>query len=303
MNYFPNGDEEISLIKFIAKFQYLNVADVKYFFSTKRYYKYRVKSLIDKKFLKKVKLYLILDELGIEYAKLFNFEYTRRNRNQNYVSRLSQISNLAAFYNKCDVVTFTPSFSIKDKEMFTVTARKFIGILEINGFEYLTYKITDEHDDRYLKSVIYDIQKERKYRNIIILVDRLSRININDFAFGMNRVLVIEDNAQNREKLKYLHSINCSEIINKHYRNKAVLSEYNFCDYTDYRHTYISYLYFLDTEKVTRIKQFLRENRNKNIDIICNTQLKKELKKELPMARYITVDLEEYIDKERNYYD
>lgn len=303
MNYFPNGDEEISLIKFIAKFQYLNVADVKYFFSTKRYYKYRVKSLIDKKFLKKVKLYLILDELGIEYAKLFNFEYTRRNRNQNYVSRLSQISNLAAFYNKCDVVTFTPSFSIKDKEMFTVTARKFIGILEINGFEYLTYKITDEHDDRYLKSVIYDIQKERKYRNIIILVDRLSRININDFAFGMNRVLVIEDNAQNREKLKYLHSINWSEIINKHYRNKAVLSEYNFCDYTDYRHTYISYLYFLDTEKVTRIKQFLRENRNKNIDIICNTQLKKELKKELPMARYITVDLEEYIDKERNYYD
>ena len=303
MNYFPNGDEEISLIKFIAKFQYLNVADVKYFFSTKRYYKYRVKSLIDKKFLKKVKLYLILDELGIEYAKLFNFEYTRRNRNQNYVSRLSQISNLAAFYNKCDVVTFTPSFSIKDKEMFTVTARKFIGILEINGFEYLTYKITDEHDDRYLKSVIYDIQKERKYRNIIILVDRLSRININDFAFGMNRVLVIEDNAQNREKLKYLHSINWSEIINKHYRNKAVLSEYNLCDYTDYRHTYISYLYFLDTEKVTRIKQFLRENRNKNIDIICNTQLKKELKKELPMARYITVDLEEYIDKERNYYD
>ena len=303
MNYFPNGDEEISLIKFIAKFQYLNVADVKYFFSTKRYYKYRLKSLIDKKFLKKVKLYLILDELGIEYAKLFNFEYTRRNRNQNYVSRLSQISNLAAFYNKCDVVTFTPSFSIKDKEMFTVTARKFIGILEINGFEYLTYKITDEHDDRYLKSVIYDIQKERKYRNIIILVDRLSRININDFAFGMNRVLVIEDNAQNREKLKYLHSINWSEIINKHYRNKAVLSEYNFCDYTDYRHTYISYLYFLDTEKVTRIKQFLRENRNKNIDIICNTQLKKELKKELPMARYITVDLEEYIDKERNYYD
>ena len=135
------------------------------------------------------------------------------------------------------------------------------------------------------------------------MVDRLSRININDFAFGMNRVLVIEDNAQNREKLKYLHSINWSEIINKHYRNKAVLSEYNFCDYTDYRHTYISYLYFLDTEKVTRIKQFLRENRNKNIDIICNTQLKKELKKELPMARYITVDLEEYIDKERNYYD
>ncbi len=303
MNYFPNGDEEISLIKFIAKFQYLNVADVKYFFSTKRYYKYRVKSLIAKKFLKKVKLYLILDELGIEYAKLFNFEYTKRNRNQNYISRLSQISNLAAFYNKSDLVTFTPSFCIKDKEMFTITARKFIGILEINGFEYLTYKITNEHDDRYLKSVIYDIQKERKYKNIIVLVDNLSMININDFAFGMNRVLVIEDNTQNREKLKYLHSINWSEIINKYYRNKAVLSEYNFCDYTDYKHTYISYLYFFDTEKITRIKQFLRENKNKSADIICNSELAKEIKKLIPKANYIIVDLEEYIDKERNYYD
>ena len=303
MNYFPNGDEEISLIKFIAKFQYLNVADAKYFFSTKRYYKYRVQSLIAKKFLKKVKLHLILDELGIEYAKLFNFEYTRRNRNQNYVSRLSQISNLAAFYNKSDLVTFTPSFSIKDKEMFTVTARKFIGILEINGFEYLTYKITNEHDNRYFKSVIYDIQKERKYKNIIVLVDNLSMININDFAFGMNRVLMIEDNTQNREKLKYLHSINWSEIINKYYRNKAVLSEYNFCDYTDYRHTYISYLYFLDTEKITRIKQFLRENKNKSTDIICNSELAKEIKKLIPKANYIIVDLEEYTDKERNYYD
>ena len=36
---------------------------------------------------------------------------------------------------------------------------------------------------------------------------------------------------------------------------------------------------------------------------MCDTQLEKELKKELPTARYITVNLEEYIDKERNYYD
>ncbi len=303
MNYFPNGDEEINLIKFIAKFQYLNISDVKYFFSSKKYYRNRVNNLISKRFLKKIKLNLMLDELGIEYAKLFGFEYTKRNRNKKYLPRLLQLSNLGAFYNKCSIVTFIPSFAIKDKEMFTITARRFIGILEINGFEYLTYYITNKHDNRYIMSVIYDIQKEKRYKNIIILTDDMSRININDFTFGMNEVLIIPDTLNNREKLKYLHSTNWQEIFNKYYKNKVVLAEYSFCNYTDYKNTYISYFYFFDTEKINRIKQFLRENKNKNADIICNTELEKEIKKELPTAKYIIVDLEEYIDKERNYYD
>lgn len=303
MNYFPNGNEEISLIKFIAKFQYLNISDSKYFFSSKKYYRNRVSNLISKRFLKKVKSNLMLDELGIEYAKLFNFEYTRRNRNKQYLSRLLQLSNLGAFYNKCELVNYTPSFAMKDKEMFTITARRFIGILEINGFDYLTYHIKNEHDNRYLMSVVYDIQKEKKYKNIIVLIDDISRIDINNFAFGMNQVLVIEDNETNREKLKYLHSINWQRIINKCYRNKVVLAEYSFCNYTDYKNTYISYFYFFDTEKINRIKYFLRENKNKNIDIICSVELEKEIRKELPAAKYIIVDLEEYIDKERNVYD
>lgn len=303
MNYFPNGDEEISLIKFIAKFQYLSVSDAKYFFSSKKYYRNRINNLISKRLLKKNKLTLILDELGIEYAKLFNFEYTRRNRNKKYISRLLQLSNLGAFYNKCNLLTYTPSFSVKDKDMFTITARRFIGIFEINGFDYLVYKITSEHDNKYLMSVIYDIQKEKKYKNIIVLVDSLSRININDFAFGMNKVLIIEDTPQNREKLKYLHSINWSKIVNKCYNNKIILSEYSFCDYIDYKNNYISCFYFLDTEKIIRIKQFLRENKNKNANIICDRELETELKKEFPTVKYTIVNLEEYIDKERNYYD
>ena len=37
-----------------------------------------------------------------------------------------------------------------------------------------------------------------KYRNIIILIDDINRINLNDFAFGLNQILIIEDNAINR---------------------------------------------------------------------------------------------------------
>lgn len=126
MNYFPNGDEEIALIKFIARFQYLSVNDTKYFFNTKKYYRKRITSLVEKKYLRRTKLNLVLDELGVEYAKLFKFEYTPINRNKKYLSRLLYISNLGAFYHKCSTVDFTPSFVMKDKEMFTMTARRFI---------------------------------------------------------------------------------------------------------------------------------------------------------------------------------
>ncbi len=280
------------------------MADSQYFFpSSKYYYRNRVNNLIAKKFIKKVKSNLILDEIGIEYCQLFNYQYNKRNRNKKYLSRLLQLSNIGAFYSKCELVTFTQSFNMKDREIYTVTARRFIGILEINGFEYLTYRITNEQDSKYTMSVVYDIQKEKHYKNIIILIDEPSKININDFSFGMNQVLIVTDIIENREKLKYLHSVNWTRIVNKYYRNKVVLGEYSFCDYTDYKKTYVAYFYFLDTEKITRIKQFLRENRNKSIDIICDIQLKEKLKKEIPTARYITINLEEYMDKERRFYD
>lgn len=113
MSYFPVNNDEISLIKFIAKYQYLNVKDAKYFFNSSRYYRNRIKALIDKKFLRKIKWTLV----------------------------------------------------------------------NINGFEYLTYQILEQHDNKYIESVAYDIQKEMKYGNFIILVNDINRINLDEFAF------------------------------------------------------------------------------------------------------------------------
>lgn len=303
MNYFPNGDEEKNLLRFIAKYQYLKTTNAKYFFTSKKYYRNRINNLISKKFLRKVKLYLVLDELGIEYAQSFNFEYNKLNRNNKYLSRLHYISDLAAFYYNSNTVSFIPSFSIKDKGILTITARRFIGILEINRIEYLTYYIPEEKGNMYLKSVMYDIQKEKQYRNIIILVNDVNRINVNDFAFGLNSVLVVEDNEQNRERLKYLNNVKWSKIIQDYYQNKIYLSEYSFCDYTDYKGKFVSLFYYLDTEKINRIKYFLRENKQKAVDIICNDEIAMQIKKEIPTANYIIIDLDKYIDKELNIYD
>lgn len=303
MNYFPNNDEEISLIKFIAKFQYLSINDSKYFFNTENYYKKRITRLIEKKYLRRIKSKLVLGSIGIEYVKMCNYTYTPLNRNQKYLSRLLYISNLGAFFYNSSTTKYTPSFAMKDKEMFTITARKFIGILNINGFEYLTYHISKEHDYKYILSVIYDIQKETKYKNVIILVDDSNQINTFDFTFGYNQVFIIEDNIVNRNKLKYLNSINWLDIIQNQYTSKIYLSKYKFCDYTDYQNKYICNFYLYDTEKINRIKQFLGESKDRNIDIICSSELKDFIKKQIPTANYMVVDIEKYIDRDRHIYE
>ncbi len=67
----------------------------------------------------------------------------------------------------------------------------------------MTYQILKEHDNKYIESVAYDIQKEMKYKNIIILVNDINRINLSDFAFGKNQILVVGDKENNREKLNW----------------------------------------------------------------------------------------------------
>ena len=305
MSNFPNGPEEISLLEFISKYQYLDVKDSKYFFNTQKYYKKRISNLVAKRYLKRTKSHhLVLDELGIEFAGLFKFEYNKLNRNVKYLPRLLYISKMAAFYYNCANVKFIPSFSMKNKEEFTITSRKFIGVLEINGMEYLTYHLTEEHNDKYLRLLIYDLQKEKTHKNIIILTNDENRIKINQFTFGMNQILIVKDTEENREKLKYLHNIDWYSIIKSKYkRNDIYLSEYSFCEYTDYKNRYISTFYFFDTEKINRIKSFLKENKNKNADIFCNYEIKEMLVKELPNCNYFVVDLENYIDKEKFVYE
>lgn len=301
MSYFPTNENEISLIKFIAKYQYLNIKDAKYFFNSSRYYRNRIKNLIDKNFLRKIKWMLVLGKSGIQYIKLLNFEYNKLNKNQEYRERLLKLSSIAAFYHNCKSIDFIPSFAIKDKRVFTTTGRRFIGIFNINGFEYLTYQILKEHDNKYIQSVAYDIQKEMKYKNIIILVDDINRINLSDFAFGLNQILIIEDNEINREKLKYLHSIRWKEIVGKFYKG-AYLSEYSFCEYTNNKDKFINTFYFIDTEKIARLKFFMRESPRKKAYIICNTELEEKIREELPEVNYCVANLENYIDKEHRYY-
>ena len=192
-------------------------------------------------------------------------------------------------------------FEIKDKTAFTESSRRYIGILKIFGISYLMYHISAEHNKKYINSVYYDLQKETGYKNIIILVNDIHRINLQEFVFGLNSVIICEDNDENLQELKFLQQINWSKVIYKLYGNKVHLSAYNFCDYTDNKNKFISSFNFIDTEKINRIDIFLKNN-SKQVEIICTENIKETLKRELPGANYKVIDLGEFIEKEIRIY-
>ena len=86
------------------------------------------------------------------------------------------------------------------------------------------------------------------------MINDIDRLNLKDFAFGFNSVIISNDTDEELEKLKYINQVNWPQIIQKLYKNTVHISEYNSCDYTNNKDKYITTFYLLDAEKINRIK-------------------------------------------------
>lgn len=299
---FPSNESEINLVKFIGRYQYLLSKDAMYLFDD-TYHLKRITNLVKNGIIRRYKKYLVLAEDGYNFMKILGQPTVPLVYQEKYANRLKYISHLAAIYYKSKFITFTPSFNIKDKTAYTETSRKYIGILKIFGTTYLTYHISKEQTQKYINSVIYDIQKETKYKNIIVLVNDIKRIDLRDFAFGLNSVIICEDTDEGLQKLKYLNQVNWNNIINSIYGQTMYLSKFNFCDYSDNSEKYITTFYLLDTEKINRIDTFIKNNPQNEADIICPESIIRFLGQELPTANYKLVNIDDYIEKEIKIYD
>jgi len=277
---FPTNINEINLVKFIGRYQYISNNDVQYFFDN-TYYPKRIKRLVDNNILRRYNKYLILADNGYDFLKILGQNTVPLRYHKKYADRLKYISHIAAIYNNEKYISLLPSYEIKDKTAFTESSRKYIGILKMFGTSYLTYHISDEHSTKYINSVYYDLQKETRHKNILILINDINRINLKEWAFGLNSVVICEDNDKNLQELKYLQQINWSKVIYKLYKNSVHLSEYNFCDYTDNKNKYISTFNFIDTEKINRINTFVVNNSNKKMEIVCNENIKEVLRQRI----------------------
>ena len=288
---------------FVKKYKYVKVSDFKYLYANKQYYQTKIKHWINNNYLRKIKWYIVLGAEGKKYLENLGYKCSRISYEKTYIERQRIISSFAARYYNNKKIKFIPSIDLKDKQIFTITSRRFIGILNIDKTDYLTYYITKKHDDRYVQSVIYDIRKETKLKNVIVFVEDLKKIDINNFVFGLDKLYIIPTTENNIHLLERIHRIDYQKLFFKIYKENVYLSEYAFCDYYTKSRLYIFPLIFIDTEKLSIIKFFLMENKDEKVDILYSKNISLLAIGKLKGANYKPIDFEKYVQGEFNIYD
>lgn len=297
------NEKDLEILLFVKKYKYVKVSDFKYLYANKQYYQTKIKHLINNNYLRKIKWYIVLGAEGKKYLENLGYKCSRISYEKTYIERQRIISSFAARYYNNKKIKFIPSIDLKDKQIFTITSRRFIGILNIDKTDYLTYYITKKHDDRYVQSVIYDIRKETKLKNVIVFVEDLKKIDINNFVFGLDKLYIIPTTENNIHLLERIHRIDYQKLFFKLYKENVYLSEYAFCDYYTKSRLYIFPLIFIDTEKLSIIKFFLMENKDEKVDILYSKNISLLAIGKLKGANYKPIDFEKYVQGEFNIYD
>lgn len=201
-------------------------------------------------------------------------------QNEAYIERLKNIANIGILEVNSDI-KFTPSWDIKDKEIFTETTRRYIGLLTIDSKEYLTYYISSKKEHLYIKQLMYDIKKALNYEDIIIFVDNLDVISkkYHNLSFGKNNTIIVLNDDYNKEILKSYYIQDIHEMLENIYNKEIFISNWKLADYMLEDNTYIINMPFINTEKLERLNWFFKENEGikRNIEIITTKTYKNKI--------------------------
>lgn len=225
------------------------------------------------KYIKRVDRFRIkLDVNGTKLIKDIGYDFIEVCRNQGYKNRINEISKIATVTLDSDI-DFIASWDLKDNQIFTEHGRKFIGEIKYLQIQFLAYYISKDRDFKYMKTVMNDIEKNIKYKNIMIFLEDFDRINKSNryFIFGMDRCLLINPNNDNLDKMRFFQRIDIYEILKRIYdTNEILLSNWKKADYMLENKQYIIFMPFLDTEKLHKINIFYRNNKEvyRKIDIL-----------------------------------
>ena len=298
-------DYEKDIVLFVYRFKILLSTNIKYLLGNKKYYQVVVKRLVDKGYLRRYKTkYLMLGQVGKKYIKELGYIYSKPSYKKEYVKRMTTISLLASLFIG-NGIEFTPSFELKDFTHFRTQSRPFIGSIKFNGNDYLVYYISKKSSKRFCNSIIYDFQKEQKYKQAILFIEDINMIDIKDYAFGSNQFIIFSYPFENliylfREQFK----IDYRKILDKFGSTNSFISKWYFCDYETQNKQFITFLPFIDCEKIYKLMTFGRENKKYigNLHIVCSKNVANILNKYFPVLKISIVDFEKYIREFKIYY-
>lgn len=265
--------KDIQLLSFLGRYKVMLAADSKMIYKSKDYHFKRLKVLEKERYIKRINRYFIkLDINGVKLMKDFGYEYRNVCRKKEYQDRLREVVKIATL-TLDSKMQFNASWDMKDNNIFTETARKYLGELEYQGKKLIAYYISKDKERVYIKQTINDIQKTIKYKDTIIFIENFKILNksYNYFIFGKESTLIINPNKLNVEKMRILEKIDLYEILKQLYPNKEILlSNWKKADYMADNKNFIIWMPFIDTEKLHRLNIYFKESKkiNREIDII-----------------------------------
>ncbi len=273
--------EDLEVLKFLSKYKMLKVEDATLIYHTKRYYRDRINKLINKGYVKRYKSYIILDKKGRKILGEVGQGYIKNIKNEAYMERLKAITSIATL-SIDSTIKFEPSWLIKEKNIFTETARRYIGKLIIDHKEYLTYYVSKKKEVVYIKQLLFDINKSFNYENIMIFIEDSGVIcpKYSNFSFGKENTIVIVNDDNNKELLKKYPNINWHEVLETMYNKELLISDWDNADYLLDENKYIIEMLFINTEKIEKLKWYYKENSNslKRVEIITIDENKEKIK-------------------------
>ena len=120
-------------------------------------------------------------------------------------------------------------------------------------------------------------------------------INLNDYAFGSNQFIVIPLSYEDWIKLfSEQFKIDYRALLDKF---NAIISKWYFCDYEAPDGKFITFLPFIDTEKINKIMMFCNVNKEyrRNLHVLCSKDVYHILNNLLPKIKIDIVEFESFI--------
>lgn len=301
--------EDEKVIKYLSKYKIMLVEDTKIIYKSEWYHRKRIKRLIEDGYVKKYKFYYIeLDRNGRRFVGKVGKDYIKNKNNVSYMERLKELSHLATMTIDSNV-EINPSWEMKDNNIFTDTARKYLAEMIVNNQKYLIYYISEKKEKRYIHQLFYDINKVFNYDSIIIFIDDFKNImDEQDYMyFNKEHTYLIKNSSFNRKLLTKFNEIDFYEIINKEYEEKKelLISDWKLADYYLDEDYYIINMIFIDMQRLNEINWFYRENENtnKHIDIFTLEGNKEFIEKAIhkdKRCRIITLENNKLLEGENN---
>lgn len=283
-------NRDIELLIFLGKYKIISLDNTRYIYETKTYQEKRIVSLVKHNYIRRLKhRYITLEIKGKGYLIENGYEVINHCRNENNMERLNVISDIASCLIQ-DNLNFIPSWEMKKKDEPTTHSRRYIGKLEYNfEDEFLVYAIYEGKNDKYIKSIYYDIRKENEYKNAMIFTNDIEKIVFNEkgFYFGNNYTVLIPYDEYGKFLIRNNYEIRNSIYCRLKELYNVEITGFKFADLKLDDNNYIVIMPLINMEKLSRLYYYFKENENyKNIYIFGLEEYENTITKYLPKCYY-----------------